>query len=82
MSSYVRISQDKYDKAKWQLRSQLNGVFRPFDTYGLHIFIEGAIDECIRLTEQFAMRVRGKDTPIQARDRYGRFFKDEIKRGD
>lgn len=70
MSSYARIPQDKYDKAKGQLRLQLNGVFRPFRIYGMGEFIPSAIDECVHLAEQFAIRVRGADKPIKIRDTY------------
>lgn len=60
----IKIEQKKYDKAKGQLKLQLNGVFSCFRCYGLELYIDGAIDECIHLAEQFAMRVRGKDVPI------------------
>ena len=67
--AYQRISQGEYDKAKGQLRLQLNGVFQAFNLYGLHIFINGAIDEVMELAEQFGQRVRGKDIPIQLKKR-------------
>lgn len=62
--------QDKYDKAKGQLKLQLNGVFRPFHMHGMKEFVPDAIDECVYLAEQFAMRVRGKDSPIRIRKKY------------
>lgn len=65
----LKIEQEKYDKAVGQLRLQLNGVFGCFRCYGLDIFVDGAIDECVNLAVQFSMRVRGKDTPIKMRNR-------------
>lgn len=65
--AYQRISQKEYDKAKGQLRLQLNGVFQAFNIYGLQIFINGAIDEVMELAEQFGQRVRGDDIPIRLR---------------
>ncbi len=62
-----KIDQDKYDKAVGQLRLQLNGVFVCFRCYGLDVFVDGAIDECVNLAVQFSMRVRGKSIPIKMR---------------
>ena len=62
--TYEKIPQEAYDKACGQLRLALNDVFQPFNTYGLHIFIPGAIDECIELAEKFGKRVRKKDIAI------------------
>ncbi len=59
-----KIPQEQYDKAKGQLRLQLNDVFSPFNMYGMNILIPGAIEEVIELAEKFAMRVRKKDIPI------------------
>jgi len=67
--AYQKISQTDYDKAKGQLRLQLNGVFQAFNLYGLHIFINGAIDEIMELAEQFGRRVRGDDIPIKLKKR-------------
>ena len=66
--SYAKISQGEYDKAKGQLRLQFNGVLNCFRCHGLDIYVEGAIDECVELAEQFAMRVRGKQIPIKTRN--------------
>ncbi len=63
-----KIDQDKYDKAIGQLRLQMNGIFNCFRCYGLDIFVDGAIDECVNLAVQFSMRVRGKDTPIKLKN--------------
>ena len=58
------LPQKEYDKAIGQFRRQLTGVFAPFDTYGLGVFIPGAIEEAARLAEDFGLRVRGMDKPI------------------
>ncbi len=78
-----QIPEDEYAKAKGQFRLQLNGVFEPFRMYGQDIYIRGAIEEIVHLTEDFAIRVRGdKDKPISLdyirrpkRDKRGRFTK-------
>ena len=63
-----KISQEQYDKALGQLRLQLGGVMNGFRCYGMGDDVDGAITEIVKLTEQFAMRVRGKDVPIKVRD--------------
>jgi len=63
--AYQKIPQKEYDKAVGTLRLRLNDVFQAFNIYGLHIFINGAIDEVMELAEQFGQRVRGEDIPIQ-----------------
>ena len=70
MSSYPKIDQASYDKAKGQLTRQIaSDVLSVFDMYGMGIYIAGAAEECVELAEQFAMRVRGKDIPIQLKGR-------------
>ena len=59
-----KIPQKEYDKARGQLKLQLNGVFEPFNCYGLGAFIPEAIEQAVMLAEQFGQRVRGKDMPI------------------
>ena len=72
--NYQRIPQDKYDKAKGQLKLQLNGVFEPFNCYGLGAYIPEAIEQVVLLAEQFGQRVRGDDIPI-ALNNYKRKYK-------
>ena len=62
--AYSKIAQEDYDKAKGQLRLQLNGVFEPFNCYGLGAYIPEAIEQVVLLAEQFGQRVRGDDIPI------------------
>ncbi len=65
--TYNRISQEEYSKALGQFRLQLNGALKPLRCYGLDVYVDGATEEVIHLVEQFAMRVRGRDIPIQMR---------------
>ena len=58
------LSDEDYAKAVGQFRIQLNGVFEPFNLYGLGVHIPGAIEEITKLTEDFGLRVRGMDKPI------------------
>ncbi len=60
----VWLEQEDYDKAVGQLRLQLNGVLSPFQSYGLDVFVPGAITEIVKLCEDFSLRTRGVDKPI------------------
>jgi hypothetical protein len=58
------LPEEEYQKAVGQLRLQLGGVFQPFMMYGLDVFVHGAISEVVKLAEDFSLRCRGKDQPI------------------
>lgn len=53
------LPQEEYDKTISQLRLQLNGVFNVFNLYGQGVYIPLAIEECVRLAEDFGLKVRG-----------------------
>jgi hypothetical protein len=72
---YIVLGDDEYQKAISQLRMQMAGVFdflkvedggdiRVRYLYGLDVYIPGAIDEAVKLAEDFGLRVRGVDKPI------------------
>ena len=55
------LPQDVYDKLVGQYRLQLNGIFSPFRSYGMDVLIPQSIEEVVKLTEAFGLRVRGID---------------------
>ena len=65
----IKIPAEDYDKAKGQLRLQLNDVLSIFSMYGMKEFIPSAVEEIMELAEQFSMRTRGKDIPIRLNER-------------
>ncbi len=66
---YHRISDDQYNKLLFQLRGQYIGILNVFSCYGMDAFVGQAIDECVKVAENFAMAVRGKDAPIHILDK-------------
>jgi len=64
LSNYPRIDEASYCKLVFQARGQFMAILNVFNCYGLGDFIVPAIEECMKVTENFAMAVRGKDTPI------------------
>jgi 6-pyruvoyl-tetrahydropterin synthase len=67
------LSDEEYQKAITQLRMQVYGVFDFLKVdnklpvkylYGMGEFIEGAVDEIVRLAEDFGLRVRKIDKAL------------------
>lgn len=71
------LSEESYEKAKGQLRLQLQGVFEPFDMYGQGIYIRMAVEEVLKLSEDFGLRIRGIDKAIDIDH-----VRTKIKRGE
>ena len=63
-----KIPDEEYNKALGQFQLQLGGIMNCFRCYGMNEDADGAIPEIVKLAEQFAMRVRGKDIPIMVRN--------------
>lgn len=61
---YPRISEDKYKHLLFSLRGQFGAILNVFRCYGLDPYVDDAIGECMRVSENFGMAVRGKDKPI------------------
>lgn len=64
MSSYPRIDEASYRKLVFQLRGQYTAILNVFRCYGMASDVDQAIEECIAVTENFGMAIRGKDKPI------------------
>ena len=67
------LPQEEYDKVVGQLRLQIGGVFDFLKVddklpvryqYGMGDFVPGAVEEIVRLAEDFGLRVRGADKPL------------------
>ena len=59
-----RLPEEKYRKLCFQTRAQFGAILNTFRCYGLDVNVDQAIDECMRLTENFGMAVRGGEKPI------------------
>jgi len=67
--TYSRISEDAYRKLVFQLRGQYMAILNVFRCYGLDPHVDQAIDECVKVAENFGMAVRGKNKPIHILDK-------------
>ncbi len=62
--TYPRISEAQYRKLVFQLRGQYTAILNIFNCYGMNSEVLQAIEECVKVAENFGMAVRGKDKPI------------------
>ena len=62
--SYERISDAEYAKLLFQTRSQYVGILNAFRCYGLDPHVTQAIEECVKVAENFGMIVRGKEIQV------------------
>ena len=63
-NDYIQIPEEAYKKLVFQLRGQFMAILHCFRCYGLEPYVDGAIDECVIVAENFGMAVRGKKKPI------------------
>jgi hypothetical protein len=63
-NEYNRISDDEYNKLKFQLQGQFTAILNVFKGYGMGVYVAQAILECTKVAENFGMVVRGKKKPI------------------
>lgn len=64
MAKYIKIPEDKYRKLLFQARGQYAAILNVFKCYGMNIYVDQAIEECMKVTENFGQAVRGDDKPI------------------
>ena len=60
----IWLDDEQYEKAVGSLRLQVANVLSGFNFYGLGIMIGPAVEEIVKLSEDFGLRVRGIDKPI------------------
>lgn len=60
----IVLSDESYAKAVGLFRMQVGQILKPFDMYGLGVFIGGAMEEITKLAEDFGLVVRGVDKPL------------------
>ncbi len=63
-TAYTRIPEEQYAKLRFQLRGQFIAILNIFRCYGLDPHVDQAVEECVKVSENFCMAVRGKDKPI------------------
>ena len=68
-NNYPRIPEESYKKLVFQAKSQYGAILNVFRCYGLDPYVDQAIGECMKVAENFAMAVRGKEKPIHILDK-------------
>ena len=69
MGNYAKIPESQYKKLLFQTRGQYIAILNVFRCYGLDIYVEGAIDEYMKITERFGQIVRGDNKPVHILDK-------------
>jgi len=64
-AEYQRIPEEQYQKLKFLLRGQFISILNVFKCYGMENDVIQAIEECVKVAENFAMAVRGKKKDIR-----------------
>lgn len=64
MGKYPRIPESDYRKLLFQTRGQYIAILNIFRCYGLETFVDQAIEECMKVTENFGEAVRGGNKPV------------------
>jgi len=62
--SYTKLPEDRYRKLLFQARGQYTAILNCFKCYGMDVHVDQAIEECMKVTENFGQAVRGDDKPI------------------
>ncbi len=61
---YKRIPDKDYKKLVFQLRGQYMAILNVFNCYGLNNDVIQAVEECVKVAENFGMAVRGKGNSV------------------
>jgi len=62
--NYPKMEENDYRKLLFQTRGQFIAILNCFNCYGLEVYVQGAVDECMKVTENFGEIVRGSETPV------------------
>ena len=69
----VWLGEQEYQILLSKLRLKFGEILHPLRLYGQDPYVDGAILECVELTERFGENVRGKDTPLATRRQLGSY---------
>ena len=67
--NYQKIPEEQYRKLLFQTKGQFMAILNVFKCYGMEVFVEQAIEECMKVTENFGQVVRGDDKPVHILDK-------------
>lgn len=67
--SYKKLPDEQYKKLLFQTRGQYTAILNVFRCYGMNEFVDQAVEECLKVTENFGQAVRGSDKPIHILDK-------------
>ena len=66
---YTKMPEKDYKKLLFQTRGQFVAIMNVFNCYGMQDYVKEAIEECMKVTENFGQIVRGDDKPVHILDK-------------
>ncbi len=67
--NYTKIAEADYNKLLFQTRGQYVAILNVFRCYGMDNYVDEAINECMKVTENFGQIVRGHNKPVHIMDK-------------
>ena len=61
---YIKMPEERYLKLLFQTRGQFLAILNVFKCYGMDAYVDQAVEECMKVTENFGQIVRGKNKPV------------------
>ena len=66
---YIWLSDDDWNKLQFHIRTQINAILNPLRAYGQGIYVDGAIEELMKLIDLITQYIRGKDIMVKVIDK-------------
>ena len=66
---YIWFSDDEWNKLQFHIRTQINAILNPLRAYGQGIYVDGAIEELMKLIDLITQYIRGKDIMVKVIDK-------------
>jgi len=67
--TYQRLSDDRYSKLMFNVRTQVSAILNKHRVYGMDTYVDVSEKQFMQLIENFGMAVRGKEIPIHILDK-------------
>jgi len=65
---YIWLSDDEWNKLQFHIRTQINAILNPLRAYGQSVYVDGAVEELMKLFDLASQYVRGKNVIVKVRD--------------
>ncbi len=70
------LEEERYKKLMFHTRGAVGLILKPLRLYGQGVYVDGAIEEIMRIFEQHGKVIRGVDVPIKVDTTYNMEWED------